>query len=128
MISRVFHEGHQPGETHETDRVSRLVVARDGNVNKLQRSVNVTEGDNADGRRQVKPKKSASSFLPSSRRLRVSSVPRADRRGKSKHSRNVNVSSLPDGLVVDSGVGHDDQSRLFERTSDVVGERTGSTT
>jgi len=70
----------------ETDRVSRLVVARDGNVNKLQRSVNVTKGDNG----------------------------------------NVNVSSLPDSLVVDSGVGHDDQSRLFERTSDVVGERTGS--
>lgn len=70
----------------ETDRVSGLVVARDGNVNKLQRSVNVTKGDNG----------------------------------------NVNVSSLPDSLVIDSGVGHDDQSRFLERSSDVVGERTGS--
>lgn len=36
------------GSTHETDRVSGLVVARDGNVNKLQRSVSVTKGNDGD--------------------------------------------------------------------------------
>lgn len=69
----------------ETDRVTRLVVARDGNVNKLQRGVSVTEGNDGD----------------------------------------VDVSGLPDGLVVNSGVGDDDQSGLLERSGDVVGERTG---
>lgn len=35
------------GATHETDRVTRLVVARDGNVDELQRGVSVTEGNDA---------------------------------------------------------------------------------
>jgi hypothetical protein len=35
------------------------------------------------------------------------------------------VSGLPDGLVVNSGVGDDDQSGLLERSGDVVGEGTG---
>jgi hypothetical protein len=32
---------------YETDRVTRLVVARDGNVDELQRGVSVTEGNDA---------------------------------------------------------------------------------
>lgn len=37
----------------------------------------------------------------------------------------VDVGSLPDGLVVDSGVGNDDHSGFLERLGDVVGEVTG---
>jgi hypothetical protein len=43
-LVRLFILGYA---THETDRVTRLVVARDGNVNKLQRGVSVTEGNDA---------------------------------------------------------------------------------
>lgn len=43
----------------------------------------------------------------------------------SSYSRNVDVGSLSDGLVVDSGVGDDDDSGLLERSGDVVGEVTG---
>ena len=39
--------------------------------------------------------------------------------------RNVDVSSLSDSLVIDSGVGHDDDSWLLEGLGDVVGEVTG---
>lgn len=60
----VGHVGAIRSITHETDRVSGLVVARDGNVNKLQRSVNVTKGDNAVCRQsRSKPMKSAFLFL-----------------------------------------------------------------
>jgi hypothetical protein len=40
----------------------------------------------------------------------------------------VDVRSLTDGLVVDTGVGDDDQTGLLERLGDVVGEVTGSET
>lgn len=38
----------------------------------------------------------------------------------------VNVGSLTNGLVIDSGVGDDDQTGLLERLGDVIGEVTGS--
>lgn len=37
----------------------------------------------------------------------------------------VDVRGLADGLVVDAGVGDDDDAGLLERTGDVVGEGTG---
>ena len=37
----------------------------------------------------------------------------------------VDVGRLTDSLVVDAGVGHDDETRLLERAGDVVRERTG---
>ncbi len=40
------------------------------------------------------------------------------------HSRDVDVGGLSDGLVVNSGVGDDDDPRLLERSGDVVGEVT----
>jgi hypothetical protein len=39
--------------------------------------------------------------------------------------RDVDVGSLPDGLVVDSGVGDDDHSGFLEGLGDVIGEVTG---
>ncbi len=41
-----------------------------------------------------------------------------------RDARNVDVRSLTDGLVVDTGVGNNNNTGLLERTSDVVGERT----
>jgi len=38
----------------------------------------------------------------------------------------VDVRSLSNGLVVDTGVGDDDQTGLLERLGDVIGEVTGS--
>lgn len=73
---------------HETNRVARLVVRGDRNVDELKRRVGVAEGDNGD----------------------------------------VDVGRLADGLVVDAGVGHDDQTGLLERAGDVVGEATGGET
>lgn len=43
------------------------------------------------------------------------------------YSRDVNVCGLSDGLVVNSGVGDDDDSGFLERSGDVVGEVTGGT-
>lgn len=40
----------------------------------------------------------------------------------------VDVRSLLDGLGVGTGVGHDDETGLLERASDVVGEVTGGET
>jgi len=37
----------------------------------------------------------------------------------------VDVGSLPDSLVVNAGVGDDNETGLLERTSDVIGEGTG---
>jgi len=68
----------------ETNGVTGLVVTGDGNVDELQGSIGVTEGDDRD----------------------------------------VDVGSLPDGLVVDTRVGDDDDPGLLERSGDVVGERT----
>lgn len=70
---------------HQTDGLSGLVVGGDGNIDKLERSVGVTESN--DG--------------------------------------NVDVGSLSDSLVVDSGVGDNNHSGLLERSSNVVGEVTG---
>lgn len=42
-----------------------------------------------------------------------------------RDARNVDVRSLTDGLVVDTGVGDNDDTGLLERTGDVVGEGTG---
>lgn len=39
--------------------------------------------------------------------------------------RDVDVGSLTDGLVVNAGVGHDDEAGLLERAGDVVCEATG---
>lgn len=74
---------------NETDRVLRLVVARDGNVDVRQRRVGVAQGDDGD----------------------------------------VDVRGLTNGLVVDTGVGDDDQTGLLERAGrDRVGEGTGNET
>lgn len=62
-----------------------LVVGGDGNVNELQGSVGVAEGDDGD----------------------------------------VDEGRLADGLVVDTGVGDDDEAGLLERAGDVVGEVSG---
>jgi len=70
----------------ETDRVLRLVVGGDSDIDVVQGGVGVADGDNGD----------------------------------------VNVGSLTNGLVIDSGVGDDDQTGLLERLGDVIGEVTGS--
>jgi hypothetical protein len=90
----------------ETDGVSGLVVAGDGNINELQGSIGVTQSDNATGK---------ALGLDIWHLLQSSWV----------HLRNVNVGGLSDGLVVNSGVGDDDESGFLERSSDVVGEVTG---
>ena len=41
---------------------------------------------------------------------------------------NVDVRSFTDSLVVDTGVGNDDEAGLLERACDVVGEATGGET
>ena len=41
------------------------------------------------------------------------------------NNRDIDVGCLADGLVVDAGVGHDDEAGLLEGTGDVVGEVTG---
>ena len=73
---------------HETDRVARLVVRGDRDVDELERGIGVAEGNDGD----------------------------------------VDVGRLPDRLVVDAGVGHDDEAGLLERAGDVVREATGGET
>jgi hypothetical protein len=65
-----------------------LVVGGDGDIDKLQGSIGIAEGDNGD----------------------------------------VDVGSFTDGLVVNTGVGDDDETGLLERAGDVVGEGTGGET
>lgn len=66
----------------------RLVVGRDGDVNKVKGRVGITESNDGD----------------------------------------VNVGSFTDSLVIHSGVGDNDQARLFEGSGDVIGEVTGGET
>ena len=42
------------------------------------------------------------------------------------NDRDVDIGSFFDSLSIGSGIGHDDETRLLERSSDVVGEATGS--
>ena len=72
----------------KTDRVARLVVDRDRNVNELQGGVGVAESNDWD----------------------------------------VDVGRLADGLVVNAGVGDDDEAGLLEGASNVVGKTTRSET
>lgn len=91
---------------NETNGVSGLVVGGDGNVDELQGSIGVTQSDNAEGTaRKLLGHISDSVF----------------------YSRDVNVCGLSDGLVVNSGVGDDDDSGFLERSGDVVGQVTGGT-
>lgn len=62
-----------------------LVVGGDSDIDKLQRSIGITEGDDWD----------------------------------------VDVGSFTNSLVVNTGVGDDDETGLLERAGDVVGEGTG---
>lgn len=75
--------GKEPPD--ETDRVLRLVVGGDGNVDVAEGGVGVAEGNDGD----------------------------------------VHVGRLTDGLVVNAGVGDDDEARLLVRPGDLVGEGSG---
>lgn len=104
-MSRRSGNDMQDFATHETNGVTGLVVTGDGNVDELQGSIGVTEGDDTEQREDQ-------------------SVPSSMSAGYQRDSRDVDVGSLPDGLVVDTRVGDDDDPGLLERSGDVVGERT----
>lgn len=111
--------------------MSGLVVGWDGNINELEGSVGVGEGDNSGlGQQRFKAvfllPDALSSPLPISRNTLFPGNPLNLFPQEKQHSRDVNVGSLSDSLVVDSGVGDNDNSRLLERLGDVVGEVTWS--
>lgn len=54
--------------------------------------------------------------------------PHLDHPSSNNDSRNVDIGSLTDGLVVDTGVGNDNHTGLLERAGNVIGKVTGGET